>query len=443
MTQFRLAAAGVAALIVLIASLAIYNGVVGHNNYQDWQIVQGIDGSINVQDASGYYYKGFATVYTYPRTLEAFYEVDHGTGDDKSIRVTFNDAGTANVGAYVRVALPTDTESRLRMHQDFAGNPENIKSAIRAHLVNCIKASGPIMSASENQASRKAEFNQIVEEQLAGGLYKMRRTEIELDDLTEIVDAGVDADGNKVTREKKAKVQATEIVLGDDGVPIIIQPSPLRHYGLSILQFSITETEYDQQTLTQFMAKKDSYLKAEQAKAQRQEEVQQRLMIQEKGLRQIAEIEAEENQKKERAIIQAEQAAAVAVIKKDEAVTAAQQRVEVAGQAKQEAETLKEIAQIEAETAELKKKATISAAEARQQELELGGGISEEKRVLAEIEAERDAKVAEALATVKVPGVMIIGGQEGSGGSLTENLINMALLKNNGLLKDVPVTVTK
>jgi hypothetical protein len=30
------------------------------------------------------------------------------------------------------------------------------------------------MSASENQASRKSEFNQIIEEQLAKGLFKMR-----------------------------------------------------------------------------------------------------------------------------------------------------------------------------------------------------------------------------------------------------------------------------
>ena len=91
---------------------------------------------------------------------------------------------------------------------------------------------------------------------------------------------------------------ATEIVLGDNGKPVIVQPSPLARYKIGILQFSVTETQYDDKTLEQFAAKKESYLKAEQAKAERQQEYQQRLMVTEKGLRQVAEITAEENQKK-------------------------------------------------------------------------------------------------------------------------------------------------
>ena len=83
-------------------------------------------------------------------------------------------------------------------------------------------------------------------------------------------------------------------------------------------------------------------------------------MVTEKGLRQVAEITAEENQKKERALIQANQAAEVAVITKTQAVTAAEQKVEVAAKSQAEAETLKKIAQIKAETAEIDKKATIA-----------------------------------------------------------------------------------
>jgi hypothetical protein len=262
----------------------------------------------------------------------------------------------------------------------------------------------------------------------------MRRTEIELDDMS-VIEA-VEQDGQTVTKEKKARVQATEVVM-KDGKPIVIQASPLKHYGIEVVQFSITETEYDQQTLKQFSAKKESYLAAEQAKAQRQEEVQQRLMIEEKGRRQVAEIQAEENQKKERALIQAQQAQEVAGINKQQAVIEGQKKVEVALQTKKEAETLREIAQIDSQTAELKKKATISSAEARQKELELGGGISEEKRVLAQIRADRDIGVANALTKIAVPGVLIAGGEKG--GNLTENLLNMALLKSTGVLTDSPV----
>ena len=80
----------------------------------------------------------------------------------------------------------------------------------------------------------------------------------------------------------------------------------------NVMQFSITLIEYDPATLAQFAAKKQSFLNAEKSKAQRQEEVQRRLMIEEQGLRQIAEIQAAENQKKERAVIEASQKEEVA-----------------------------------------------------------------------------------------------------------------------------------
>jgi len=439
----KLIAAGVATFVAFILLVTSWNGLVGSNDDQNWQIVQSVSGNVTHRDEPGYYAKWFGTVWTYPRAMDAFYSAhtDEGGPTNESISVTFNDAGTADVSSYVKVRLPSTTEQRRLLHQDFHGNPDNIKAAIRAHLVNCIKASGPVMSASENQASRKAEFNMIVESQLALGLFKMRRTETTLNDLTEIENAGVDANGKQIIREKKAVVQTTVIVRDADGNPVVIQESPLVQYGLTILQFSITAIEYDQQTLLQFSAKKESYLNAEKSKAVRQEEVQERLMVEEKGRRQVAEVEAEENQKKTRALIQAAQEQEVAVIAKAKAVTDAQKRVEVAGQAQQEAEMLRQIAEIDAQTAELKKQATISEAQAKEQVIALGGGITERERVLAQIAATRDAKVAQALASVKVPNTMLIGG--GGGDSTMSNLINMYLLKGAGIMDPQPVTSDK
>lgn len=422
----RQIAALTGAVFTLILVIVCFFGLIGHNDYQDWQVYQSINGNVEVIDTPGWYLRGFGRVWTYPRALESQYRQD-GENIGDSIKVTFNDGGTAQCSTYVRAQLPTDAEHRLKLHQFFGGKPELISNAMKAHLENCLVTAGPVMSASENQASRKAEFNQVVEGQLERGLFRMRRTEIELSDLAEIV--GADEHGIK---ERKAKVMATEIVLGQDGRPIVIQESPLLGYGISILQFSITNIDYDKQTLTQFSAKKESYLKAEQAKALRQEEVQQRLMIEEKGRRQVAEIQAQENQKKEQATIRANQELEVARIAKTEAVTKAQQRTEVAEQAKRETEALREIARIKAETAELEKKAVISAAEAQQKAIELGGGISEEKRVLAQIQADRDVKVAEALAKVNVPGVVIAGGEKSN---VTGDLMNLMLLKSAGVVK--------
>jgi hypothetical protein len=431
----KLAAAGIVSAFVLLTGLLVGMGCFGHNDTSHYQILQPVRGTPTIIDTSGYYYKGFGTVYTYPCNLLVEYPHSTNPTQDQSIKAAFNDVGTAQIGSFARVELPVSTEKRLSLHKDLK-NTDNIKGSIRAYLVNLIQETAPVMSASENQSSRKAEFNQLIEDQLKLGRFKMRRTTIELDDLSELEDAGVDAQGNKITREKKARVAATEIVLDKDGKPIVVQKSPLHQYDLKINQFSITETEYDAATQKQFAAKKDSYLNAEKSKAQRQEEVQQRLMVEEKGRRQAAEITAEENQKKVRAEIQAEQAAAVAKINKDKAVTEAQQRTEVAKQLKLEADTLRDIAGVEAATAELHKKAAISAAEAKQKSLDLGGGFSEKDRGLAEIAAQRDIGVATALSNVRVPTTVIGGGSAGAGGE--GNLLNLALLKYMGVLKDPP-----
>lgn len=435
--KVKIVSAAVAALFMLIVLATLWGGLIGHNDNQNWQVCQSVTGKMTVIDTAGYYFKGFATVTTYPRSMQAYYSAStkEGGPQDDSIRVTFNDSGTAHISSFVKVQLPSTEAERLMLHQDFNANVVNVSDAVKAHLTNCIKSTGPMMSASENQASRKAEFNQVVEEQLTQGLFEMRRTEVELKDVAEAAQVG--PDGKPVASEKKAHVMATEIVLGDNGKPVIVQPSPLARYKIAILQFSVTETQYDEKTLEQFAAKKESYLKAEQAKAERQQEYQQRLMVTEKGLRQVAEITAEENQKKARALIQANQAAEVAVITKTQAVTVAEQAVEVASKAKNEADMLKQIAQVKSETAEINKRATISAAEAKQKEIELGGGLSQKDQILATIKADRDVKVAEALAHVQVPGTVIIGGNgaDGKGGtSMTETLMNLVLLKATGVL---------
>lgn len=68
-----------------------------------------------------------------------------------------------------------------------------------------------------------------------------------------------------------------------------------------------------------------------------------------------------------------------------------------------------------------------------------GGGIAEREKVLATIRADRDARVAAALAGIKVPGVVIVGGSgpDGKGANLTETLMNVLLLKSTGVLPEL------
>ena len=240
---------------------------------------------------------------------------------------------------------------------------------------------------------------------------------------------------------------ATEIVRDKEtGIPLIAQTSPLQYYGFEVLQYSITASNYDEQTLKKFAAKKESYLRAEQSKAEREEEVQQRLMVIEKGKRELAEVEADANKKMKAEVIDAERIAKVARIE-------AERKVVVAEQAKLEAETKASqkvsVAQLDLEEAKFialaadeQAKAIITLATAEEEKIKKAGAITEQERILAEIKADRDVRVAEELAHIGVPRTLLVGG--GNGEDMTDSLIQLRLLQTTGIISlDDPATAEK
>ena len=143
----------------------------------EWQVVQHFMGEVEVKDTAGPYFAVFPKITEYDRNISFQFTKDLSKGRpiDESTRVTFNDGGTAQIDVTLRISLPTDPDKRREFHRQFNGNTENIRTAVWSHLSNVIKTSGPLMTASENQASRKGEFNAIVFDQLNSGMYEMAR----------------------------------------------------------------------------------------------------------------------------------------------------------------------------------------------------------------------------------------------------------------------------
>lgn len=428
MTIKQILALSFAILFIIAATIGIA-GSFDSNNIETWQIVQSPNGSTRIQDEPGYYATFFANVYTWPRARQ----MEWGK-NEQTIKVTFNDGGRADLTGSVRYEMPRDPAQRIELHKKFNGNPLNVDKAIISHLINCIKVTGPVMSSSENQSARKAEFNYLVHEQLQKGLFESKKIEQILKDQT-------DETGKPIT------VFATEIVKGKDGQPIVQQVSPLVQYGIEILQFSIEETNYDQTTLDQFDAKKAAFLAAERSKAEREQEVQQRLMIVEKGLREKAEVEAIANKEAAKLIIEAERAVKVATQEKEQATIVAAREVAIAAeQAKQQQEIAKknlieyqmkqEIAIKELEISKLQAEGIKITALAEADRLKMAGALSEEKRVLAEIQRDRDIQVAKELARIATPSIVFNGGKEGA--NVQESLMNLWMLRAMNI---IPVVV--
>ncbi len=87
------------------------------------------------------------------------------------------------------------------------------------------------------------------------------------------------------------------------------------------------------------------------------------------------------------------------------------------------------------EESSMKKKESSTRKRLTQEErIAKGGAVTEQERVLAQIHAQRDVEVARELAKVGVPHTILVGGGgNGSGASMMENLVNMALLNAAGI----------
>jgi len=423
----------ISCIVIAIALIAMVAGGIGKNDAQDWQIIQSVNGNIAVRDKAGFYLKWFATVWTYPRYVDKTWNDDPTEGDKakESIRTTFNDGGTAQVSTYVRYATPLSEEKRIEFHRQFAGNIENATTSVKSHQINCIKATGPLMSASENQSARKAEFTQLVWDQMVDGLYAMksveRETNIEVDPL-ELIQTSVDTNRVKTPKPTVIFKKTTELSLDSKGKPIVSKESPLVGYDIKIMQFSVTSIDYDTQTLEQFATKKQSYLAAEQSKADREKEKQERLNIIEKGLREVAQAQAAANVQKETAVVAAQLKAEVAEQAKTEALTKASMIKEVA-------EIEKAQAQIKLDTAALNAEAIIVLAKAEREKIELAGALTELEKAKIEAQVKMANDVSSNLARIPVP-MITFGSNVGTGGTsgIDTNLINLKLMTDSGIL---------
>lgn len=402
----------------------ILGGIIGANlvhkvDDTEWQAVQYLNGEIEIKEQAGIYFALFPKVTEYDRNMafEFTKDVTKGRPVNESTGVTFNDGGTAQVDVTLRVSLPSDTKTKREFHRQFNGNTENIRSAIWSHLSSVIKSTGPVMSSSENQVSRKSEFQSLIQDQMNAGIYEMKRVERNSEQ--------VDDKGNVI------KIFATDIVKDAAGHPVVTQVSPLANLGIKVTQFSITATDYDDQTRKQFSLKKESFLQAEASKAQREAEVQSRLMVIEKGLRQSAEQAAASNLEKTKETINAQK-------EKEVAETNAAKLLAVSKLTKETAEMAASqklsVAKLEREAAEEQAKQILVLAAAEKERIAQAGAITEKEKVTLENQKETAIGVAQALSKVNVP-QFIIGGSGTDGGKSTQdNLLNLMLLDRNGLL---------
>lgn len=381
-------------ILLFIMAIAFGGKIFETNKAGQFQIKQAaLTGDMSAIMEPGTYMQLFGGLdtYKYVATI-GFGEKNQGEGsaDIDAIDVIFNDGSLANISGLVRIELPNDPEMALRLKKEFSmGYDHFIRAGVVPVVRNAVKLSANIRSAQDAYTTL-APFQQDVEDQLRNGMFVTKSDKIKIERST------------GETEEQKVTV----LVLDDDGTPKRT-PNALQLLGCKVTLCVIDVPEFDAKVQQAIAARKDEAMKTELAKQSAIRAKQDALTSEEQGKANVAKAKYEREVEKIKEVTDAQKQFEVGVLK-------AKQNFEVA--------------QLNAKEAEEKKKATISAgqAEAEASRLKVSAGLSPQER--AEWDYKTKVGVATALATVKVPSIVVGGGDGKNGGVSAMDAIGINML---------------
>lgn len=384
-TPFQLSKSKVTA-IILGAFAIICLSLIGKlgEDVKNEQIVVNqypFSGKMAYWTSPGWKWQMFGNTTTYYKTQQFWFggkDIDgeaHGT----PIKVIFNDASVGYIYGSLRVVLPTDVDHLSKIQTAYNGMERLMNDLVAQNVVKVIYASGPLMSAFESYAEKKNDMVAYITDQLTNGIYKTTVNEqVVVDVLT--------------GEEKKIKVASLIADENADGGFRRSEKSPFTSYGVIIDQVSISEITYDDKVNQQIEAQQQANMSIQTKKAEAAAAQQDAIKAEAEGKAAAAKAKWEQEKVKATEVTKAEQE--------------------------------REVARLAAEKAEFDKKKIIAEgeAEAAANRAKVAAGLTPQER--AEWEYKTKVGVAEAIAKVNLPKV-VMGGQGGNGGASTMDIMSL------------------
>lgn len=371
-------------IVVVFAAIML---IVGANNMvedadksKNYVCQMPITGTYHVWTEGGLQWQYFGNVESYNKTsqvefsgLEKNQTGYVAVGENPAASLTFNDKGRGMIVGSFRVVLPSDEENMKKIQRDFGNEKALINNLVRPTLYKVVTACGPLMSSLESVSENRTDLIDYITDQLNNGVYKTKAVK------TEVL--------NEITGEKELRTKA--VIIEDINAPLGLkrqEVSPFSQYGITCGLVSIIDIKYDAATQDQIDAQKQANLAVITSKTKSIEAMQRTIQIAEEGKA------ATEKAKWE------------------------QERIKIVEVTKAEQE--REVARLAAEKAEFDKKKVVAEGEAKaaaNRALVAAGLTPLEK---ATIEKETKIGVANALKDLKLPKIVMNGGN-GSGGAGT------------------------
>jgi len=364
---------GIIVLILILGgiSFTFSSYLISTNKSGYYQILQAaVTGKMSIHDKPGMYGKFFGNVTTYQISDMNYFsksDLEGGSGEAAdTIKVRFNDGGTADISGSIKFRLSLKEENQLLLHQDFKSYNNVQSDLIRQVITEALMQTATLMKAEESYSTRRSEFTTLAEEQIRRGIFETTSDEHIYTNL-----------------EGKEFIERTVKVKYDDsGRAVVRKISPLMRYDIQVLQFVIKDIDFDSTIDALIGKKKEAEQQRIVAQANAEKAKQDAITAEEQGKARIAVARAEEEVIKIKAVTQAEKEYAVSKLNRQKA----------------EEDAAANLIQRESE--------------AKGAALLVHAGLTPKDK--AEIEKETAIGIATEMAKIKLPEVMIFGNGEGS-----------------------------
>lgn len=335
--------------------------------------------------------------------LNAETETATGSASVPVLNIMFLDQVDADCEGTARFSMPTDPDAFLQMAHEYR-SPENLlRTALIPAFKETLQATASLMSAESYYSGGRTEFNSEFENQMANGIYIVRREETKVRSSRQAIgsaNASLGVAQSHYGDEEQVTFEVRKIV-DESGIPIR-KRQKFTDYGIQVVEARVTEMRPNKKFVERMQLKQKASADRAIAREQKVQEEEQRLLAIAKGEREVAERQAA--------------AKVIQIEKTTEAETTKQLAITTAIKQKEEAEIAWETARINFEKARIEAETveTLADAEAHRRKVILAADNALAQKLDAEVRIH--SLWADAFARRQVP-ANVFGGAGGAAGT--------------------------
>ena len=313
------------AVVVVILGLTLATRIFETTEKGTYQIKQAaVSGTMSAHMEPGLWWQNFGDIQTWPVATTFFFTSDNEEGEarDQAEEVRFNDGSLAAISGTMRVSLPTSESEAIALvtSHGYRDVDDMMERLIRPTVRGAMRLTANLMSARESYSVKRSDYVFWAWDQIQNGLYE---TEEEIRDTTDLIT------GKKTSKAFKI------IKIDADGNPVR-QKNPLEGTGLVLKNFEIKKFVYDKKVDSQIAQQQEAFMAVATARANAEKADAEAKQAEAEGLRKVMTAKYEEEQKKVKAVVEAEKVKEVAEIAGQQRLTVAELDKQAAEQKKQE-----------------------------------------------------------------------------------------------------------